>query len=93
MSLSGPRNVLVLGDAADAPGFRLAGVCAIMCSRATDVDRALAQCEATQKDRPGVILVSESVYRLAQATLDALQGATDGPLLLVLPASDGWGMR
>ena len=93
MNASAPANVLVLGDAADALGFRLAGARAIACSRATDVDRGLGRLEAAEKDRPGLILVSESVYRLAQATLDALQGAAHGPLVLVLPVSDGWEIR
>ena len=82
-------RLVVLGDADDARGFRLAGVETVVCRTQADVDRALAGCVG--HERSDVVLVSERVYHLAPTVLDALQNRPGWPILVVLPGSSEGG--
>ncbi len=85
-------TIVLLGDAADARGFRLAGVASVVCRTAADVDRALRQLDAAKTHRQDVVLVSRSVYRVAADRIDAVSAAA-GPMVLVLPATAEGGSR
>lgn len=76
-------RLVVLSDADDARGFRLAGVETIVCRTHADLDRALA--ERLGHERSDVVLVSERVYHLAPVVLDALQNRPGWPIVVVLP--------
>ena len=79
-------TVLVLATADDARGFGLAGVACTVCRTGQDVDRAAARLLAQQDTEPaGIVLVSEPLYRLAPATVEALQARPHWPIVLVLP--------
>ena len=78
-------RLVLLGDADDARGFRLAGVESTVCRTRDDAQRAVDEC--LHGDRPaGVVLVSECVYRLAPMLFDELQDRPRWPIVMVLPA-------
>lgn len=72
-------RVVVLGDDADARGFRLAGVAAAGCRTREDVVEAVRRAD----DPEAVVLVSPAVVRLAPDAIDRLRDGTR--LVLVLP--------
>ena len=78
-------TLVLLGDADDARGFRLAGVEDRVCRTRADVDRAVAELFDGVGGRVGVVLVSEPVYRLAPDVMAALQDRPRWPILVVLP--------
>lgn len=82
-------QIVLLGDADDARGFRLAGVTALVCRTAADVDAALRQVTCSDRDRADIVLVSDAVYRLAPERVDAVSLGREGPMVLVLPVTDG----
>jgi vacuolar-type H+-ATPase subunit F/Vma7 len=84
-------TLLLLATADDARGFGLAGVACTVCRTREDVDRAAASLLTDRDPQPaGIVLVSEPVYRLAPATVEALQARAHWPIVLVLPeAGDG----
>lgn len=77
--------LLVLGDADDVRGFRLAGVKALACSTERDLDRAICDCVASGGGPGSVVLVSEAVRRLAPARVDALTTRAGWPMVVVMP--------
>jgi vacuolar-type H+-ATPase subunit F/Vma7 len=74
-------TLAVLGDVADARGFRLAGVESRVCRTRDQVARATA----ALADGVGVVLVSASVYRLAPSEIDALRDRPRWPIVVMLP--------
>jgi vacuolar-type H+-ATPase subunit F/Vma7 len=73
--------LLVLGNADEVRGFRLAGVRALACGTARDLDRAIRDFV-----EPGsVLLISDAVRRAAPKTIDALTGRPGWPLVVVIP--------
>ena len=86
-------TLVLLGDADDARGFRLAGVESTVCRTRDDVERAVAALLASGARPTGVVLVSESVYQLAPSVMDALQDRPRWPILVVLPEQGNAGRR
>ena len=84
-----PGQVVLLGDADDARGFRLAGVTALACRTAADVLGALRHVTRSDRDRADIVLVSDAVYRLAPEHVDAVSVGGEGPMVLVVPVTDG----
>ncbi len=78
-------RLILLGDADDARGFRLAGVETTVCRTRDDVERAAAAVLEDGDGEIGVVLVSESVCQLAPSAMDALQDRPRWPILVVLP--------
>jgi vacuolar-type H+-ATPase subunit F/Vma7 len=78
-------RLVLLGDADDARGFRLAGVETTVCRTRDDVERAVADLSGNGDEQTGVVLVSERVYRLAPGVVDALHDRPRWPILVVLP--------
>ena len=76
-------RLALLGDEDDARGFRLAGVDAMVCRTRDDVDRAAS--ELAGGNHASVVLVSDTVYRLASTAIDELQAGASWPIVLVLP--------
>ncbi|MFI5177986.1 MAG: V-type ATP synthase subunit F [Vicinamibacterales bacterium] len=83
-------RLFAIGDDRDARGFRLAGVEAIACRTRRDVERAAAGVAARGAE-PGVVLVSEAVYRQAPTAFDALRRRPRWPIVLVLPEGKATG--
>ena len=79
--------LLVLGDADDARGFRLAGVKARACGTERDLDRAIRDVVAAG-ETGSVVLVSEAVRRLSPAAIDALTSRPGWPMVVVMPESE-----
>ncbi len=77
-------RLVLLGDADDARGFRLAGVETTVCRTRDDVERAVADL-SDHSDEIGGVLVSERVHRLAPGVVDALHENPRWPILIVLP--------
>ncbi|MBZ5558073.1 MAG: V-type ATP synthase subunit F [Acidobacteriia bacterium] len=80
--------LLVLGDADDARGFRLAGVKALACGTERDLDRAIRDLVAAGGEPGSVVLVSEAVRRLSPAAIDALTSRPGWPMVVVMPESE-----
>jgi vacuolar-type H+-ATPase subunit F/Vma7 len=80
--------MLVLGDARDARGFRLAGVSSAVCQQREDVERSLREFgKAGTTD--GLLVISDQVYRLAPDLFDALSEESQRAVVLVLPGTGG----
>ena len=77
-------TLVLLGDADDARGFRLAGVESRVCRTRGDVDRAIADL-FDGGGQTGVVLVSEPVYRIAPDAIAPLMDRPRWPILAVLP--------
>lgn len=86
-------RLVLLGDAADARGFRLAGVDSTVCRTRDDVDRAVAELFENGDGHTGIVLVSAPVYRLAPSVMDALQNRPRWPILVMLPESGDGGRQ
>jgi vacuolar-type H+-ATPase subunit F/Vma7 len=83
-------TIVVLADEADARGFRLAGIDALLCESRTDVEDAVAALGGgPADDRPAVLFVSAPVAALAPDVVEALQDDDRWTAVLVLPASEG----
>ena len=79
---------LALADGRDARGLALTGATTVRCRTRDDVVRALAD-RADELSRPSLVLVSAPVYTLARSEIDALRGRRRGPIVLVLPETEG----
>ena len=77
-------RLALLCDADAARGFRLAGVDATVCRTREDVERA-ASALASGEPAASVVLVSDTVYRLAPAAIDDLRDHPRWPIVVVLP--------
>jgi len=71
----------VLGDAADARGFALAGATTIRCRTREDVVRALAAMDP----RTSLVVCSRTVAAMAPAEIEAFGRESGRPLVTVLP--------
>lgn len=78
-------RLVLLGDADDGRGFRLAGVETILCRTRDDVEREVATLLQDGGRQIGVVLVSAAVYQLAPHMIDAIRDRPLWPILLVLP--------
>ena len=78
-------RLVLLGDADDARGFRLAGVETTICRTRADVDHAVAQLFEDGGEPTSVVLVSAPVHHLAPSVIDALQDRPRWPILVLLP--------
>lgn len=77
--------ILVLGDADDARGMRLAGARAVRCRSREDVVRSLSDIDAAGSPAPAMVMISAPVYALARHDVDAFRDRRGGPIVLVLP--------
>ena len=80
--------VVFVGAAADARGFRLAGVTAVSPTRDA-IGHAVSGWLAPDATRPALIIVSADAVAEARDRLAALESEADGPVVLVLPDEDG----
>jgi vacuolar-type H+-ATPase subunit F/Vma7 len=76
-------GVAFVGSAADARGFRLAGVDAVT-PAGEAIDRALAGWLAPGATRPALVIISAAADAAAHDRLAALEADPDGPIVLVL---------
>ena len=81
-------TVVFVGGAADARGFRLAGVTTVSPTRAA-VDGAVSQWLAPEAKRPALVIVSAEAMAQARDRLAALESDADGPVVVVLPDEGG----
>ena len=80
--------VVFVGGAADARGFRLAGVTAVSPTRAA-IDSAVSAWLAPDARRPVLVIVSAEAMAEARGRLAMLEKDADGPIVLVLPDQNG----
>ena len=80
--------IVFLGSAADARGFRLAGVTPVTPTREA-IDGAIAAWRAPGAKRPVLLIVSPEAMAMASDRLAALESDPDGPIVLVMPDQAG----
>jgi vacuolar-type H+-ATPase subunit F/Vma7 len=84
--------IVFVGAAADARGFRLAGVAAVSPTRAA-IDGAVSRWLAPDAKRPALVIVSAEAMAEARDRLAALEADADGPVVVVLPDEGGRRLR
>ena len=76
--------IVFMGSAADARGFRLAGVMPVS-PTGESIDGAAAAWLAPGAKPPALLIVSAQAMAMAADRLAALESIPDGPIVLVLP--------